>query len=926
MRSLLPRAALALAASSSLSLAQTPVPAPYAPLLFNPYANHWVFRTEGTPWLCVQDGRCTRLRFERIADADLPFAVIASLGFADRVFYLAVQHPRYQDGRPRVFRCTADGCSRFELEPGEFTHLGSFAVKQRDRVAAKTAILARHDNEPARTRLLWCADSGCSELALTRENRLDLAFLGAARFDGRERIWLREGSGAVLSCAQPEAEADRLDCERTSLAYPEFPGADPGELDQRALAAAIDDALKRGNLGEAERLLAEAQGRFPGQPQWAPFAQRLAQLRAERDTRLRTEQARRLVADARRYAQAGDFPGADNMLQQAARLAPNLPELAQARAEIARLRAERERRFRERGEYVAAIERALGAFRLWEAESLIAEAQRRFANDPAFRNYRARLERMRAEAQWQRRLGRARGHIAAARQAIERGDFGQAERQLDEAEEVAPGLPEIREARAELQRERIDAEWRADEIRQLVAAIEAALTRNRLIVAERLLADAQRRYPRHAGWSGLQRRLDQAKRVPDTGGPDRERLAKARDLVAKARRAATEGKFAEAERDLQEAHSLAPNLPELAAARSEVAKLKREAEEKGALRKHLADARAALQRKDLAAAERALAEAEKLDRDAPEVKAIRADFDKAKRDAAADREQSDRIQKLLADARAALQRKDLAAAERALAEAEKLDRDAAPVKAVRADLDKAKRDAAGDREKVDRIQKLVAEARAALLKKDLAAAERAVVEAEKLDKEAPPVKAARAELDKAKRDAAGDREKAERLQKLVAEARAALQRKDLAAAERLVAEAEKLDKDAAPVKAVRADLEAAKKTAQPQQPRFDEAKLRAAFHDRIMAQIGPQAVSYRAMPGNKALAYCIDWSKVRADAVPPGPFVIESAPESDTAPQRALTACRQRGAPLCTCTLVDVNGRNALRVPAEVVERLNKTP
>jgi hypothetical protein len=865
MRSNLLRAAVILAAGATPALAQQMPPPPYAPLVFNPYANHWAFRAEGTPWLCVQDGKCTKLRFDRVAEEDLATANIASLGFADRTFFLSLQHPRFQEGRAQVFRCTADSCSRLDLDPGEFAFLGTFAVKQRDRVAGKTAFLARHDSDPSRTRLLWCADSGCTEHPLTRERPQDLVLLGTARFDGRDRFWLREKSGTVLTCAQPEAEADRLDCERASFAYPEFPAADSGELDQRALLAAIEDAFKRGNLGDAERLLAEGQARFPGLPQWAQFTQRLGQLRAARDSQLRTEQARRLVADARRFAGNGDFAGADAMLQQAARIAPNLPELAQARAEIARLRNERESRFRERNEWVSAIEQAFGAFRLWEAEQLIADAERRFPGDAAFRGYRQRLAQIRAQAEWQRRLRTAREHVTAARQAIDRGEFNQADRRLDQAEDIAPGLPEIRQARAELARERIEAEQRADEIRQLVTAIEGALARNRLVLAERLLADGARRYPRYQGWQGLQRRIEQAKRGPDPDR-DRERLARARDLVLKARRAADEGKFADAERDLDEALKLAPTLPELATARTEIARLKREAEQK----------------------------------------------------------EGAQVRKLVADARAALQKKDLPAAERLVAEAEKLARENAEVRAVRAELERAKRDASmGDREKAERLRKLVADARAALLKKDLAAAERFVVEAEKLDKDAPPVKQVRADLDKAKAAAGGDREKAERIQKLVADARAALQRKDLAAAERLVAEAEKLDKDAPAVKQARADLEAAKKGAPPQQ-RYDEAKLRVAFYGRIMGQLGQQSQRYRTAAGAKALAYCIDWSKVRADAVPPGPFAAHVGPENEaTATQRALAQCGQR-AQGCTCALVDVSGRNALRVPAEVVERLNK--
>lgn len=792
MRSQVVYAALILAATSPAALAQQAAPQPYTPLLFNPHANHWVFRAEGTPWLCVQDGRCTKLRFERIADEELRAAQIESLGSADRVFYLVLRHSRHADGRPQVFRCTVDGCGRFELDPGEFAHVGTFAVRQRDRVTGMTAILARHDSDPTRSRLLWCGDSGCSELPFTRENRTELMILGAARFEGRDRVWLRDKSGGVLSCGQPEAEADRFECERTPLVYPEFP---TDEADARALAAAIDEALKRNNIGDAERLLSEAQARFPGQSQWAPFAQRLAQLRAARDARLRTEQARRLVAEARRYAGAGDFAAAESLLQQAAGLVPNLAELATARAEIARLRAERAQRLRERGEIVAAIDRALAGYRLWEAERLIADAERQFPNDPAFGNYRTRLAQMRAQAEWQRRLRRAREHVAAARDAIDRGDYRRAEAELDEADEVAPGLPEIREARAELARERIDAEWRTDEIRQLAAAIEAALARSRFEVAERLLADAKRRHPRHPGWAGFERRLDQARRAAGPG-------------------------------------------------------------DQNGVRKLVADARAALQRKDLPAAERAVAEAEKIARDAPEVKA------------------------------------------------------------VRAELEKAKRDAGGD--KAERLRTLVANARAALQRKDLPAAERAVVEAEKLDRNAPTVKAARADLDKAKREVA------ERVQKLVADARAALQRRDLAAAERAVAEAEKLDRDAAPVKAVRADLEAAKRGAQ---PRYDEAKLSAAFYARIMGQVGQQVAVYRGAPGHKALAYCIDWSKVTATTVPQGPFGVSVTPESEAVAQaRALANCRGRAVPTCTCTIVDAEGRNALRVPAAVVERLNKTP
>ena len=42
--------------------------------------------------------------------------------------------------------------------------------------------------------------------------------------------------------------------------------------------------------------------------------------------------------------------------------------------------------------------------------------------------------------------------VAAARQAIQRNDLDGADRQLDRAEQIAPGLPELVQARAELNR------------------------------------------------------------------------------------------------------------------------------------------------------------------------------------------------------------------------------------------------------------------------------------------------------------------------------------------------------------------------------------------------------------------------------------------------------------------------------------------
>ena len=70
-------------------------------------------------------------------------------------------------------------------------------------------------------------------------------------------------------------------------------------------------------------------------------------------------------------------------------------------------------------------------------------------------DYRARASRLaelRGATPNQTRVAEARTHIAAARQAMARNDFGEADRHLDLADKAAPGFPEIAQARADLAR------------------------------------------------------------------------------------------------------------------------------------------------------------------------------------------------------------------------------------------------------------------------------------------------------------------------------------------------------------------------------------------------------------------------------------------------------------------------------------------
>ena len=186
---------------------------------------------------------------------------------------------------------------------------------------------------------------------MTRDAELYLTYMGSGRADGRSVAWLRDKSGAVLSCAQPEeGVSDQLACEKSKIVLADFPAAQataaatPPLLRPRRphrtptasrCRTAIDRAITTGDFANADRLLADATRRYAGNAAWPPLQQKLAKARADRDAQLRQAEARRLIAEARRFAQVGDFPHAEAMLQDADKQVPGFAETAQARAEIA---------------------------------------------------------------------------------------------------------------------------------------------------------------------------------------------------------------------------------------------------------------------------------------------------------------------------------------------------------------------------------------------------------------------------------------------------------------------------------------------------------------------------------------------------------------------------------------------------------------
>lgn len=831
-------------AMAAPALAQQLAPLAYQDLTFNPDTGIYAFRLNGVPWTCAANSFCKPVRLEGIADKDLAAADIRSLGHADQHYFLSFRHPGYDKGRATIFDCRDDRCARFDKDTGETTPIGQFQVKQGSDTSARSAILRNLDAGKARSQLLWCGDNGCAELPTTRDDELHLNFMGLASQDGVVKAFLREQSGAVLACAQPEVGVDdRLDCTRNALAFNDFPrsGAGPAatpppapapapsaDAQQRALSGSIDSAIRGGDLITAERLLGEASQRYPQLAAWSQYRQQLDKARAAREMQQRADEARRLIDDARRYAEYDDFAGADRLLQQASQVYPNFPEIGQARADIGRMQAERDRDLREQYQYSAAIERAFAAWNLWEAERLIGSARQRYPQDPTFRNYADQLAHIKAQAQWQERLRLSRGYVAAARTAMNKGDFGYAERQLALAQQTTPGLTEISQAQGDLARQRARAQVQNEDIRRLTGALDDAILRKQFDDAEKMLQDGKRRYPSYDGWSEIQRDIAQARAGNDRQTREQqERRKKAFDLIAAARQAGDKGDFAGAAKMLDEAAKLQPNLPEIGAARADIERQRADRERQDKQVAVIAAAiDAAIKRNQYPAAEQLLRDGQRKYPDhkgwadlqrriADGRKAVQPGSGGKPNDAGnnrggdgQDKAEAQRLATLIGQGRTALGRNDLATAEQILTAAEKIDaKDEAVVK-LRSDIEAARKKA-----DAQRVVAFVGQAKAALAKADLVAAEQAVTAAEKIDAKDPAVMRVRAELDVAKTKAADQRAGEQKLRDLLGAVRRDTAAGRFTEAETGLKQAEALAPNSPDVKAMRGEFERLKRQA-----------------------------------------------------------------------------------------------------------------
>jgi len=149
--------------------------------------------------------------------------------------------------------------------------------------------------------------------------------------------------------------------------------------------------------------------------------------------------------------------------------------------------------------------------------------------------------------------------------------------------------------------------------------------------------------------------------------PSEEAVDRAARLLGQARRLAEDGKFDEALAKLDAAEKAVPGSSEAAEMRRKIAEMRTP---EGQFATRIGHAKFAIETDDRAAAEQALAEAERLKPQAPEIAQLRQQLQAAQQKEA---KRSGRVAQELTVMREAIARKDIAAADRAFNEASRID-------------------------------------------------------------------------------------------------------------------------------------------------------------------------------------------------------------------------------------------------------------
>jgi len=159
---------------------------------------------------------------------------------------------------------------------------------------------------------------------------------------------------------------------------------------------------------------------------------------------LRRDAAVALIGEARRQAAAGNFTAAESSLDEAEKTAPRLAETQEARDQLARLKTPE-------GQFADLVRRARLAVDHDEsatAESALEEAAKIRPDAPQIAEVRAALKA--AHHKKARREARIEEALDRMREAVGRRDFGAADTALNEAERIDVQDPSVRRARIDL--------------------------------------------------------------------------------------------------------------------------------------------------------------------------------------------------------------------------------------------------------------------------------------------------------------------------------------------------------------------------------------------------------------------------------------------------------------------------------------------
>jgi hypothetical protein len=156
VRGLLAAAGMTLALAGTANAQTSPYPpAGYSPLLFDSSDTKYVFRLNGTPWICRGDTFCKPIKIEGVADKDAAQATIEALGFAGPRYFLSYRQANYEKGKDVALSCTEERCAKLDSIVGATHPLGTYQVKQGDRLLTRSALLRQVEAKNGRAQLLW---------------------------------------------------------------------------------------------------------------------------------------------------------------------------------------------------------------------------------------------------------------------------------------------------------------------------------------------------------------------------------------------------------------------------------------------------------------------------------------------------------------------------------------------------------------------------------------------------------------------------------------------------------------------------------------------------------------------------------------------------------------------------------------------------